>query len=68
MVCVGRRGQINHFNEIIILLIVQIMHGRKQFSFNNLEKISYVIKKSVYLMQFFSVDMDDFSIESCSVN
>lgn len=39
MVCVGRQGQINHFNEIIILLIVQIMHGRKQIGFNNLEKL-----------------------------
>lgn len=38
MDCVGRRWQINHFNEIIILLIVRIMHGTKQFSYNNLEK------------------------------
>lgn len=39
MACVGTQGQINHFNEIIILLIVRIMHGRKQFSYNNLEKL-----------------------------
>lgn len=30
MVCVGRRGQINHFNEIIMPLIVRIIHGIKQ--------------------------------------
>lgn len=48
MVCVGRQGHINHFNEIIILLIVEIMHGRRQFSSNNLEKLVMSLKKSIF--------------------
>lgn len=55
MVYVERRGQMNHFNEIIILLIVRIMHGRKQFCYNNLDKLIIMSFKRSFLLMHFSL-------------